>query len=229
MNEFLKLSKKTDNSRYANSNDIRLVNLGPITLFSNFKLTTSSGKHLEDISHSHLVSLMYELITSSKDSDDLCLGFDRVRNRRRDELASNKNAKGKYHLKYLLRDVFGFVECMEKATYGLGYKLTLTRKKDGAVVDKAAGVADARNIIDIIHWNVPHKIPSIQQQDNLSKQNLNKTQTELGYIERPVFIKEVNNQKLWNFELGNQETHECSCMDNLRISTTRQTRFLKSE
>ena len=29
--------------------DIRLVNLGPIALFSNYKLSTFSGKHLENI------------------------------------------------------------------------------------------------------------------------------------------------------------------------------------
>ena len=29
----------------------------------------------------------------------------------------------------MLKDVFGFAEHQEKATYGLGYKLTLTRKK----------------------------------------------------------------------------------------------------
>ena len=97
LNSFLDLSfeviKKADNSRYGNGNDIRLVNLGPIALFSNFKLTTNSGKHLEHISHAHLVSLMYKLITSSKDSDDLSIGFDHGRNRRRDELALNKNKK----------------------------------------------------------------------------------------------------------------------------------------
>ena len=49
--------RKADNSRYTNGNDIRLVNLGPIALFSSFKLTTSSGKHLENMSHSHSVSL----------------------------------------------------------------------------------------------------------------------------------------------------------------------------
>ena len=80
LNSYLDLNfeviKKDDNSGYANSNDIRLVNLGPIALFSNFKLTTSSGRHLEDISHAHLISLMYKLITSSKDSDDLSIGFD---------------------------------------------------------------------------------------------------------------------------------------------------------
>ena len=119
LNSYLDLNfeiiKRADNSRYANGNDIRLVNLGPIALFSNFKLTTSSGKHLEDISHTHIVSLMYKLKTSSKDSDDLSIGFDRSRDRRRDELALNKNIKGKYHLKILLKDVFGFAECQKKA------------------------------------------------------------------------------------------------------------------
>ena len=35
------------NNRCVNPFNIRLVNLGPIALFSNYKLTTSSGKHLE--------------------------------------------------------------------------------------------------------------------------------------------------------------------------------------
>ena len=79
---------KCDYIRYSpDANDIRLVNLGPIALFSNYKLTTSSGKHLEEISHAHIVSLMYKLLTSSKDSDD----FDRSRGRRKNELSKNKN------------------------------------------------------------------------------------------------------------------------------------------
>ena len=182
--------------------------MGPAALFSNFKLTTSSGKHLEDFSHAHLVSLMYKLITSSKDSNDLSIGFDYSRNRKRDELALNKNIKGKYHVKIMLKDVFGYAEHQEKATYGLGYKLTLTRNKDDVVIDKANGITDARIKIDHIHWYVPHytpSIPSIQQKNNLSKQNLSKTPTELRYVERSVFMKEVNNQNVWNFELGSHE------------------------
>ena len=120
LNSYLDLSfeviKKDDNSRYAKGNDIRLVNLGPIALFSNFKLKTSSGKHLEDIRHAHLVSLMYKLITSKKDSNDLSIGFDYSLNRRRDELALNKNIKGKYHVKIMPKDVFGFAEHQQKAT-----------------------------------------------------------------------------------------------------------------
>ena len=73
---------------------------------------------------------MYKLITSAKDSDDLFIGFDRHRNRRRDELIRNKNIKGKYHIRIMLKDVFSFAEHQEKATYGLGYILPLTRNKD---------------------------------------------------------------------------------------------------
>ena len=52
----------------------------------------------------------------------------------------------------MLKDIFGFVEFQEKATYGLGYKLTLTRNKDDAVINKAVGTADARIKIAHIHW-----------------------------------------------------------------------------
>ena len=179
--------------------------MGPIATFSNFKLTTSSGKHFEDISHAHLVSLIYKLITSSKGGDDLSIGFDRDQGRRQDELIDNKNVKGKFHLRILLKDVFGFGQHREKATYGLGYKRTLTRNKDEAAMQKAPGIADAGIKIDHIHWYVLHYTPSIQQQDILYKQNLNKTPTVLRYVERSFFMKEGNIQNLWNFELGGQE------------------------
>ena len=209
LNSYLDLNfeviKKADNSSYGNGNDIRLINLGPIALFKKYKLKTSSGKHLEDISHSHIVYLMYKLITSSKNSDDLSIGFDRSRKRRRDKLAQNKNVKGKYHVRIMLKDVFGFVEHQEKATYGLGYKPTLTRNKDGAVLDKVVGIADATIKIDQISWYVPHYILSMQQQSIMSKQILNETPTELRYVERSVFMNRVNNQSLWNFELSSQE------------------------
>ena len=67
---------------------------------------------------------MYKLLSSSKESDDLSIGFDRDRNRRKRELTNNKNIKGEYHLRIYVRDIFGFAEHQEKGTYGLGYKLT---------------------------------------------------------------------------------------------------------
>ena len=94
----------------------------------------------------------------------------------------------------------------KKATYAVGYKLTLLRITDEAVIDKAGDIADARIKNDHIHWYVPHFTFSIQQQGMLSKQILSKTPTELRYVERSVFMKEVNNQNVWKFELGSQES-----------------------
>ena len=146
LNSYLELNfdvLRADNSnRYVDVNDIRLVNLGPIALFSDYKLTTSSGKHSEEISHAHIVSLMYKLLTSSKDSDDLSIGFDRNRGRRKNELSNNKTIKGKYHIRIYLKDIFGFSEHQEKGTYGLGYKLTLTRITDNAVLNKDNAVVN---------------------------------------------------------------------------------------
>ena len=83
-------------------------------------MTTSSWKHLENIDHAHIISLMYKLLTSSTGSDDLSIGVDRDRNRRKRELTNNKNIKGKYHMRIYLKVIFGFAEHQEKATYGLG-------------------------------------------------------------------------------------------------------------
>ena len=73
---------------------------------------------------------MYKLITSARNTDDLSIGFDRDRERRKGELTNNKNIKGKYQVTMMLKDIFGFAEHQEKGTFGLGYKLTLTRNSD---------------------------------------------------------------------------------------------------
>ena len=209
LNSYLELNfdvLRADNSnRYLDGNDIRLVKLGPIALFSSYKLTTCSGKHLENIDHAHIVSLMYKLITSSRGCDDLSIGFDRDRGRRQRELTNNKTQKGKYHDRIYLKNVLGFAELQEKATYGLGYKLTLTRNSDKAVLNKGNAINNAKVRINAIEWYVPHYTPSMQQQAILSKQIINKTPTQIQYPERSVFIKEVNTQNFWTFELGTQE------------------------
>ena len=209
LNSYLELNfdvLRADNSnRYLDGNDIRFVNLGPIALFSNYKLTTSSGKHLENIDHAHIVSLMYKLLTSSKGSDDLSIGFARDRTGRRNELTNNKNIKGKYHVRIYLKDIFVYAENQQKATYGLGCKLTLTRNNDNIVLNKGNAINIGKIKINAIECCVAHYNPSIQQQSILSKQVLNKTPTQIQYPERSVFMKEKNTQIFWTFELGTQE------------------------
>ena len=45
--------------RYADVNNIRLINLAASASFSNYKLTTSNGKHLEEITQAHIACLMF--------------------------------------------------------------------------------------------------------------------------------------------------------------------------
>ena len=198
------LQAATDN-RYVDANDFRLVNLGPIALLSNYKLTTSSGKHLEEISHAHIVSLLYKLLTSTKDSNDLSYYFDRNRDKRKRELTNSKNFKAKCHIKIYLKDIFGYAEHQEKGTYGLGYKLTLTRNTDNAVLNKYNAVVNGRVKSNSLDWYVPDYSPKLGEYIILMNQIRTKTPTLLHYPERSVFMKDVNTRNLWTFELGTQE------------------------
>ena len=144
-------------------------------------------------------------MTSSKDSNDLSIGFDRDRGRRKRELTNNKSIKGKYHTKVYMKDVFGYAEHQEKATYGLGYRLILTRNSDNAVLNKDNTVVLGRVKINSIDWYVPHYTVNLEEYSKLMTQIKKNTPTLLHYVERSVFMKELNTQNLWTFELGTQQ------------------------
>ena len=103
-------------NRYADSNDTRVTNLARIISFSKYKLSSNSGKHLKDISHAHTVSPVYKPITSTTDTDDLSIGFDRDLDRRQRELTHYKIKKSKFHLTIYSKDIFGFAERQKKTT-----------------------------------------------------------------------------------------------------------------
>ena len=104
-----------------------------------------------------------------------------------------------------MKDVFGFAEHQKKAAYGLGYKLTLRRACDNAVLKKTNATATGKIKINSIEWYVPNYTASLREQGIIMKQFRDKTPTELRYVERSAFMKEVNTQNLWSFELGTQE------------------------
>ena len=126
----------------------------------------------------------------------MSIGFDRSRDRRQREFTNNKNQKEKFHLRIYLGDVFGFAEHQEKGTYGLGYKLTLIRNTDNALLNKDNAINNGKIKFIAFEWYVSHYTPSIAQQAILFKQIQNKTPTALQYPERSVFMKEVNIQNL---------------------------------
>ena len=139
--------------------------------FSNYNLTTSSGNHLKAISHAHIVNLMHKLIFSARGFYDLSVPFHRGRNIGQRELTNNRNKKVKYHVRILLNDIFGFSgfsQHQEKATFGLGYKLIITRNSDNAVLKKDNANKTGKIKANSIEWFIPHYTHSIPQQAILS-------------------------------------------------------------
>ena len=193
------------NNRYIGGVDLRLATECPIALFKNYKLQSSSGKHIEEINRAHRVCLMYKLITSVRNTDDLSIGFDRDLNWRKRELTNNKNIKGKFHVTIMLGDIVGSVEHQEKGAYRLVYKLTLTRNSDNAVLNKANATNNVEIKINSSDWYIPHYTTSLTQEKIVLSQIVNKKPTELRYVERSFFMKELNTQNLWTFELGTQD------------------------
>ena len=72
-------------------------------------------------------------------------------------------------------------------------------------MNKDNAINNAKIEIIAIEWYVPHHTPSISNQAILSKQIFNRAPTELQYVKRSVFAKEVITQSLWTFELGTQK------------------------
>ena len=81
----------------------------------------------------------------------------------------------------------------------------MTKSTDNAVLNKCHTINNGKTKTNAIEWYIPHYIPSIIQQNILLKQIFKKMARELQYPERSVFMKEVNTQKFWTFELGTQE------------------------
>ena len=193
---------KNDDTRYADGDQISLVNFGPVALFSEAKLTTSSGKHLEKVDNLHPICSMHKLLTSTHQTSQLMYGFEESQATRRQELTNNKTEKGTFFVRIRLSDIFGFAD-QEKLTYGLGYSLTLKRNNNNDPIIRDNGVDAAKINIKDISWYIPHYVPSLENQQLVMNQILDKDPTELYYIERVVFRKDVNTNNNWTFELGN--------------------------
>ena len=193
---------KNDDTRYADGDQISLVNFGPVALFSEAKLTTSSGKHLEKVDNLHPISVMIKLLTSTQQTSQLMYGFEESSTIRRQELTNNKTEKGTFFVRIKLKDLFGFAD-QEKITYGLDYSLTLKRINNNDPIIRDNAITAAKTNIKDISWHIPHYTPSMENQQLVMDQILDKDPTELFYMERIVFRKDVNTNNNWTFELGN--------------------------
>ena len=80
-------------------------------------------------------------------------------------LGTNKVSRSELHAKILIEDVFGFAENQVKATYGLGFEITMYRKIGSAILSRNAATPDSGATMHAINWFVSLCTPNENQQD----------------------------------------------------------------
>ena len=101
-----------------------------IALFSSVKLETSGGRTIEYIDSCHPNLLIYKFLTSTDDEYESA--FVRNIDNRNSQLKGDRVAAERGHMYMMVkkRDLFGFVNDLEKIIYGLGIKLVLKRNNN---------------------------------------------------------------------------------------------------
>ena len=88
---------------------------------------------------------MHKLISTSRKSEDLSIGFHGSIEYRERESTIIKTTNGISHVRVCLKDIFGYAAYQDNCTNGLGYNLRLQRSSDNHVLSHPAGANDAAN------------------------------------------------------------------------------------
>ena len=183
---------------FANDANIRLVIYGMMALFSSVKLETSGGRTIESIDHCHPNLLMYKLLTSTDDEYES--GLVRNIDNRNSQLKGDHVAaeRGHMYMMVKMRDLFGFVNDLEKIINGLGFKLILKRNNNDRALYRInanpGAVANDANIeIRDISCCVPSIDPSNDNRNVVQKGLSKKNNVDFSYNERKTFYENVPN------------------------------------
>ena len=206
------VTKAADGSRYGNdntaaANDIALVNLGPVAVLREVKLSSSAGKTIEHVENVYQATLIYKMLSSGLHEKDQSIGVvsdivgDQINDSRKRRLI-NGTTQGNIFMRINLRDVLGFVDKQDKVTYGFGYSLELKRVSSDNALLRNAGADEARLNVKDIKWYVSHYTPSIENQNLVAEHVLAKKNTTLSYIERTTSFQQVNSNNRWTWNLG---------------------------
>ena len=104
-------------------------------------------------------------------------------------MTNNKTTKGNYHVRFYLKDNFGFAEYQDNCTYGLGSKLTIQRNSNSHVISHPAQANDTASLalagrvtIDDTSLYVPYFTPIISNHKLLLGLIVSRAATELSYF-----------------------------------------------
>ena len=191
-------------TRYVDGDAIQPNNLFGISLFRQMALYSFVNKKLEDVENVYQASLMYELLSDNE--EDMMIVYKKeltsaIDATKRNRLLNDTNEKGTIFVRVYLKNVFGYVNHMDKINHGLGYTLQLKIARPGNSIYRTIGDEAKLDIKDII-WYARHQTPSFGNIFLVSNHLLSGKNTDYSYISRNVSQKQVDTNNQWIFELG---------------------------
>ena len=150
---------------------------------------------------------MYKLLSDNE--EDMMILYkkeeeDALDETKRNRLLNDTPEKGTIFVRVYLKDVFGYVNHIDKVNYGLGYTLQLKRAGNGNSIYRDGAVAEAKLEIKDIIWYVRHQTPSYDNIALVSNHLLSGKNTDYSYISRTVSQKQVDSNNQWIFELRSE-------------------------
>ena len=171
------LIRQDNSKRFSAAENTKLAKLEPIALFCENELSNRNEKEKLYVDHANIACSMYKLLTTPRGHHDSSIRFARDILERAEKRITMKRIRGKFHNTILIKDVFGFAEHQQYATFGLSYKLTLKTKNNYTVLSRNVGTVDGQIAIFLTFY-VLHCTRNVIQQ-GLLKEKINKKPTEL--------------------------------------------------
>lgn len=176
------LVKSSDDSAYAATDKIALVNNAVAYLFSNVRFQIGD-KTVDEINYPGFASTMKGIVSygpehqailanrgwildsagASSADDTTNLVF----KHKRDVLFGAHSPKGSFAFSVPLSHLLGFFEDYTKIIYGVKMTLTLMRTADSNAIFRHTGTAAGKIVLDRVTWRLPHVVPSDSQKQRL--------------------------------------------------------------
>ena len=192
-----KLTKKADDTVYADDDRITLTNNGLMRLFKRIRYELS-GQEIEYVAHPGQATTMLGLLkypddfSKSKglnqlwykdtktgavlDGDGTNVGF----KIRQEHIIKSSDPRGTFSFRIPLKHIFGFCEDYDKVVYGLKHTLTLTRNENNDAIFRAVA-AEGQITLSKISWFMPHVTPADKDKMELYKIIERKEKIPVGY------------------------------------------------
>ena len=185
---------KSDNTSYADADNVALTNNALMHLFTNIKYQLS-GQEIESLFYPGQGTTMLGLLKYPddfsksqglnqlwyKDTGTTAAAANTGFAVRQSYLIQSPDPKGTFSFRVPLKHIFGFCEDYDKILYGMKQTLTLVRKSDNDAIFRDNAAAAGKITLDKVSWFMPHVLPADAEKFQLYKTIESKATLPVAY------------------------------------------------